>query len=85
MEWDSNFRLYMTTKLSKPHYGPEISGKSMIINYSVTQQVCPTCYNSPLQTIFDLINVTSWVGLSPSHCFNKQTAEIMLKVVITSV
>jgi len=40
VEWDSNFRLYMTTKLSKPHYGPEISGKSMIINYSVTQQVC---------------------------------------------
>ena len=39
VEWDSNFRLYMTTKLSKPHYGPEISGKSMIINYSVTQQV----------------------------------------------
>ncbi|KAL3146422.1 Dynein heavy chain cytoplasmic [Trebouxia sp. C0010 RCD-2024] len=38
VEWDSNFRLYMTTKLSKPHYGPEISGKSMIINYSVTQQ-----------------------------------------------
>lgn len=39
VEWDNNFRLYMTTKLSKPHYGPEISGKSMIINYSVTQQV----------------------------------------------
>lgn len=39
VEWDSNFRLYMTTKLSKPHYGPEISGKTMIINYSVTQQV----------------------------------------------
>ena len=44
VEWDSNFRLYMTTKLSKPHYGPEISGKSMIINYSVTQQVCFPCH-----------------------------------------
>ena len=41
MEWDSNFRLYMTSKLSNPHYGPEISGKTMIINYGVTQQVSP--------------------------------------------
>ena len=39
VEWDSNFRLYMTSKLSNPHYGPEISGKTMIINYAVTQQV----------------------------------------------
>ena len=38
VEWDSNFRLYMTSKLSNPHYGPEVSGKTMIINYSVTQQ-----------------------------------------------
>ncbi|MEW5308429.1 MAG: hypothetical protein WDW38_000392 [Sanguina aurantia] len=38
VEWDDNFRLYMTSKLSNPHYGPEISGKTMIINYGVTQQ-----------------------------------------------
>ncbi|PNH08033.1 Dynein-1-alpha heavy chain, flagellar inner arm I1 complex [Tetrabaena socialis] len=38
VEWDNNFRLYMTSKLSNPHYGPEISGKTMIINYGVTQQ-----------------------------------------------
>eukprot|EP00803_Ostreobium_quekettii_P011338 evm.model.scf_1312.1 EVM.evm.TU.scf_1312.1 scf_1312:839-40608(+) len=38
VEWDDNFQLYMTTKLSNPHYGPEVSGKTMIINYSVTQQ-----------------------------------------------
>ncbi len=38
VEWDSNFRLYMTSKLSNPHYGPETSGKTMIINYGVTQQ-----------------------------------------------
>eukprot|EP00899_Mesostigma_viride_P018540 jgi/Mesvir1/26688/Mv20468-RA.1 len=37
VEWDENFRLYMTSKLSNPHYGPEVSGKTMIINYSVTQ------------------------------------------------
>jgi dynein heavy chain, axonemal len=38
VEWDPNFRLYMTSKLSNPHYGPEVSGKTMIINYGVTQQ-----------------------------------------------
>ncbi len=38
VEWDANFRLYMTSKLSNPHYGPEISGKTMIINYGLTQQ-----------------------------------------------
>jgi hypothetical protein len=31
-------RLYMTTKLSNPHYGPEVSGKTQIINYGLTQQ-----------------------------------------------
>ncbi len=39
VDWDDNFRLYLTSKLSNPHYGPEVSGKTSIINYSVTQQV----------------------------------------------
>eukprot|EP00762_Andalucia_godoyi_P000034 ANDGO_02412.mRNA.1 Dynein-1-alpha heavy chain len=38
VEWDANFRLYMCTKISNPHYTPEVSGKTMLINYSVTQQ-----------------------------------------------
>ncbi len=33
---DSRFRLFMTSKLSNPHYTPEIMAKSLIINYSVT-------------------------------------------------
>lgn len=33
---DSRFRLFMTSKLSNPHYTPEIMAKSVIINYSVT-------------------------------------------------
>ena len=28
----------MTTKLSNPHYSPEVSGKTQIINYGLTQQ-----------------------------------------------
>ena len=32
VEWDDGFQLYMTSKLSAPHYSPEVSGKTMIIN-----------------------------------------------------
>ena len=38
VEWDDSFTLYLTSKLSNPHYGPETFGKAMIINYSVTLQ-----------------------------------------------
>ena len=37
VEWDDNFRLYMTTKLPNPHYDPDVTGKTIIINYSVTE------------------------------------------------
>ena len=35
VEWDDNFRLYMTSKLPNPSYGPKFR-KTMIINYGVT-------------------------------------------------
>ncbi len=38
VDWSTDFRLYLTTKLSNPHYTPEVFGKTMIINYTVTQQ-----------------------------------------------
>ena len=38
VDWDDNFTMYLCTKLPNPHYGPEVSGKTMIINYSVTRQ-----------------------------------------------
>merc|ERR1719215_179009 len=37
IEYNQNFRLYMTTKLSNPHYMPEICNKVTIINFSVTK------------------------------------------------
>jgi len=37
IDWDDNFRLFFTSKLSNPHYSPEVMGKTMIINYGVTQ------------------------------------------------
>jgi dynein heavy chain len=36
VEWDDNFRLYFTTKLANPKYSPEVMGKTMLVNYSVT-------------------------------------------------
>jgi dynein heavy chain len=38
VDWDDSFKLYLTTKLANPHYSPEVFGKTMVINYSVTQQ-----------------------------------------------
>jgi dynein heavy chain len=36
VDYNHDFRMYMTTKLSNPLYTPEIFGKTMIINFSVT-------------------------------------------------
>jgi len=36
IEWDENFRLFLTTKLSNPQFTPEIFAKTAIINYTVT-------------------------------------------------
>lgn len=37
VDYDQNFRFYMTTKLSNPHYLPEVCIKVTIINFSVTK------------------------------------------------
>ncbi|CAE1329165.1 DNAH [Acanthosepion pharaonis] len=37
IEYDKNFRLYMTTKISNPHYLPEVCIKVTIINFTVTR------------------------------------------------
>lgn len=36
VEWNEEFKLFLTTKLSNPMYSPEIFGKAMIINFNVT-------------------------------------------------
>jgi len=36
IDYDKNFRFYMTTKMSNPHYLPEICIKVTIINFTVT-------------------------------------------------
>lgn len=36
VEFNNDFTLFFTTKLSNPRYTPEIMGKTMVINYTVT-------------------------------------------------
>ena len=36
IEYSELFKLYFVTKLSNPKYTPEIFGKTMVINYTVT-------------------------------------------------
>jgi dynein heavy chain len=36
IEYNNDFRMFMTTKIANPNYTPEIFGKTMIINFSVT-------------------------------------------------
>lgn len=36
VDFDENFRMYLTTKLSNPKYSPAVFSKAMIINYTVT-------------------------------------------------
>ncbi|XP_054907024.1 dynein axonemal heavy chain 2 isoform X1 [Poeciliopsis prolifica] len=38
IEYNPNFRFYITTKLSNPHYSPEISSKTTIVNFAVKEQ-----------------------------------------------
>ena len=37
IDYDKNFRFYMTTKLSNPHYLPEVCIKVTVINFTVTK------------------------------------------------
>ena len=38
IEFNPNFKFYITTKLSNPHYTPEISTKTAIVNFAVKEQ-----------------------------------------------
>jgi hypothetical protein len=39
VEYNRNFKLFMHTKLSNPHYPPEIQAETTLINFTVTEKV----------------------------------------------
>lgn len=39
VEYNKNFRLFLHTKLSNPHYPPEIQAETTLINFTVTEKV----------------------------------------------
>lgn len=44
VEYNPEFRFYITTKLSNPHYSPETCTKTTIVNFAVKEQVrWPSC------------------------------------------
>ena len=47
-EYDVNFKLYITTKLSNPHYTPEVSSKVVLINFMITPQVSKLACVGPM-------------------------------------
>lgn len=38
VEFNPEFKFYITTKLGNPHYTPEISTKTAIVNFAVKEQ-----------------------------------------------
>lgn len=38
LDYNHDFRLYITTKLANPHYTPEVSTKATIVNFAVKEQ-----------------------------------------------
>ena len=38
MDYDPNFKLYVSTKMPNPHYLPEVCIKVTIINFTVTRE-----------------------------------------------
>jgi dynein heavy chain len=38
VEYSQDFKFYVTTKLSRPHYSPEVCVKVTMLNFMVTQE-----------------------------------------------
>lgn len=37
IEYNKNFKLYITTRMSNPHYTPEVSTKVVLVNFTVKE------------------------------------------------
>jgi dynein heavy chain, axonemal len=50
VEYDSKFQLYLQTKLSNPHYKPEIAAQCTLVNFIATEKVCMHSLSRTLST-----------------------------------
>jgi hypothetical protein len=76
VEYNRNFKLFMHTKLSNPHYPPEIQAETTLINFTVTEKVSCVAIWLALQSSLcactcmmqDCIIIISWPLLLPLLC-----------------
>lgn len=38
VQYSENFSLYITTKLGNPHYAPEVTTETTVVNFAVKQE-----------------------------------------------
>lgn len=46
VDYEPNFRMYLTTKLANPQFNPAAYAKAVVINYTVTVQVIIPSYGT---------------------------------------
>ena len=57
VEYSPEFHFYITTKLSNPHYTPEISTKTTIVNFAVKEQGWFLSKDLPLVGLFLVLDL----------------------------
>ena len=64
VDYDVNFKLYMTTKLANPHYLPEVCIATNLINFTVTQEVSHiSLYRRPAKQLVQLCTCSDKHGI----------------------
>lgn len=67
VDYDTNFRLYLNTKLANPRYSPSVFGKAMVINYTGKKgQIWLQMFRVRLPAHL----VTWWLWSSPGSCLH---------------
>lgn len=64
VDYDSNFKLYMTTQLTNPHYLPEAYIQVNLVNFMVTKEVCLCSTSAPVSHL----TTTSGCCMSSACC-----------------
>lgn len=70
MEYHPEFRFYLTTKLSNPHYTPETSSQTTIVNFAVKEQVDTKSKIPLLSVLRSVLFYTSFLDTDQSSLLN---------------